>query len=72
MLLFLGRITGSSTEYRINNKVVNNAQYTAKLESLGILVKAKNFLVFQVQYITACMNPEMNRRLYSSRSKLLM
>ena len=42
------RIVGSGTEYRIDNKIVTPQQYTSKLESLGILVKAKNFLVFQV------------------------
>ena len=42
------RIVGSGTEYRIDNKTVSPQQYTSKLESLGILVKAKNFLVFQV------------------------
>ena len=46
--VFLYRIVGSGTEYRIDNKVVSPQQYTSKLESLGILVKAKNFLVFQV------------------------
>ncbi|RMX38379.1 hypothetical protein pdam_00005515 [Pocillopora damicornis] len=44
---FTRKIVGSGTEYRIDNKVVTPQQYTSKLESLGILVKAKNFLVFQ-------------------------
>ncbi|XP_078369218.1 structural maintenance of chromosomes protein 1A-like [Oculina patagonica] len=44
---FTRKIVGSGTEYRIDNKVVSPQQYTSKLESLGILVKAKNFLVFQ-------------------------
>lgn len=42
------RIVGSGTEYRIDDKVVTPQVYTNKLEQLGILVKAKNFLVFQV------------------------
>lgn len=45
---FYYRIVGSGTEYRIDSKIVSPQQYTSKLESLGILVKAKNFLVFQV------------------------
>lgn len=44
---FTRKIVGSGTEYRIDNKTVSPQQYTLKLESLGILVKAKNFLVFQ-------------------------
>ncbi|KAJ7391317.1 Structural maintenance of chromosomes protein 1B, partial [Desmophyllum pertusum] len=44
---FTRKIVGSGTEYRIDNKIVTPQQYTSKLESLGILVKAKNFLVFQ-------------------------
>eukprot|EP00117_Sycon_ciliatum_P043766 scpid25552/ scgid31647/ Structural maintenance of chromosomes protein 1A len=48
-LLFTRTIVASSnsTEYRLNKKQVTYAQYAAKLESLNILIKAKNFLVFQ-------------------------
>ncbi len=35
------------SEYRINDKVVQYTQYNAALEKENILVKAKNFLVFQ-------------------------
>lgn len=38
--------TGGS-EYRINNKPVSANQYNAALEEENILIKAKNFLVFQ-------------------------
>ena len=41
-------ITGSSSEYRINNKVVSSQEYAESLAALGVLIKAKNFLVFQV------------------------
>eukprot|EP00531_Pseudo-nitzschia_arenysensis_P017492 CAMPEP_0116135988 /NCGR_PEP_ID=MMETSP0329-20121206/11482_1 /TAXON_ID=697910 /ORGANISM="Pseudo-nitzschia arenysensis, Strain B593" /LENGTH=1366 /DNA_ID=CAMNT_0003630821 /DNA_START=225 /DNA_END=4325 /DNA_ORIENTATION=+ len=34
-------------DYRINNKVVSYKQYEDKLASIGVLVKARNFLVFQ-------------------------
>ncbi|KDN52242.1 hypothetical protein K437DRAFT_221032 [Tilletiaria anomala UBC 951] len=39
-------LSGSS-EYRINGKSISYAQYNSKLEQYNILVKAKNFLVFQ-------------------------
>ncbi|XP_047336819.1 structural maintenance of chromosomes protein 1 [Impatiens glandulifera] len=35
------------SEYRIDGRVVNWDDYNGKLKSLGILVKARNFLVFQ-------------------------
>ena len=54
MPFFYFRIVGSGTEYRIDNKIVSPQQYTSKLESLGILVKAKNFLVFQVMPTLGC------------------
>uniref|UniRef100_A0AAQ6IKM6 Structural maintenance of chromosomes protein 1A n=1 Tax=Anabas testudineus TaxID=64144 RepID=A0AAQ6IKM6_ANATE len=42
-------IVGASSEYRINNKVVGLPEYSEELEKLGILIKARNFLVFQVK-----------------------
>ncbi|CAI2190961.1 2319_t:CDS:10, partial [Funneliformis geosporum] len=39
-------ISGAS-EYKINNKVVTYAKYNSTLEQQNILVKARNFLVFQ-------------------------
>lgn len=39
---------GSSSEYKINNRVVQLSEYSEELEKLGILIKARNFLVFQV------------------------
>uniref|UniRef100_A0A8C2CD46 Structural maintenance of chromosomes protein 1A n=1 Tax=Cyprinus carpio TaxID=7962 RepID=A0A8C2CD46_CYPCA len=47
-LSFSRIIIGSSSEYRINNKVVGLSEYSDELEKLGILIKARNFLVFQV------------------------
>ncbi|KAJ5712737.1 Structural maintenance of chromosomes protein 1 [Penicillium malachiteum] len=35
------------SEYRINNKVVNAQQYNEALEEENILIRARNFLVFQ-------------------------
>lgn len=47
-LVFTRAITGAGgSEYRIDHRVVNWDDYNAKLKSLGILVKARNFLVFQ-------------------------
>lgn len=34
-------------EYQINHKTVTFKQYEAKLASIGVLLKARNFLVFQ-------------------------
>jgi len=45
-------IIGSGTEYRISGKVVSSQEYQGRLESLSILIKAKNFLVFQVAMVT--------------------
>ncbi len=48
-------VSGSSSEYRINNKVVGLSDYSEELEKLGILIKARNFLVFQVyMHMTSC------------------
>uniref|UniRef100_A0A8C3UXC1 Structural maintenance of chromosomes protein n=1 Tax=Catharus ustulatus TaxID=91951 RepID=A0A8C3UXC1_CATUS len=38
-------IVGSSSEYKINNRVVQLSEYSEELEKLGILIKARNFLV---------------------------
>lgn len=48
-LQFTRTITGAGgSEYRIDGRVVTWDEYNSKLKSLGILVKARNFLVFQV------------------------
>ncbi|GAA5978729.1 hypothetical protein JCM11641_006157 [Rhodosporidiobolus odoratus] len=39
--------TSGSSEYKINGKTVTYKRYNEQLESFNILVKAKNFLVFQ-------------------------
>lgn len=49
---FTRTITGQGgSEYRIDNRVVTWDDYNAKLKSFGILVKARNFLVFQVSIL---------------------
>lgn len=42
--------SAGASEYRIDGKAVNWDEYNAKLKSLDILVKARNFLVFQVPW----------------------
>ncbi|CAH8381616.1 unnamed protein product [Eruca vesicaria subsp. sativa] len=45
---FTRTITSSGgSEYRVDNRVVNLEEYNGKLRSIGILVNARNFLVFQ-------------------------
>lgn len=39
--------TKGSGEYQVNGKTVTFKQYEAKLASIGVLLKARNFLVFQ-------------------------
>ncbi|EED12277.1 cohesin complex subunit (Psm1), putative [Talaromyces stipitatus ATCC 10500] len=39
--------SGGVSEYRINNKIVTAQQYNEALEAENILIKARNFLVFQ-------------------------
>lgn len=63
-LQFTRTITGSGgSEYRIDGKVVTWDEYNAKLKSLGILVKARNFLVFQVSnlFLLPCFAPSTSK-----------
>ncbi len=46
-LSFCRSVSGSSSDYRINDQVVSSSHYLSELEKMGINVKAKNFLVFQ-------------------------
>jgi len=39
--------SNGSGEYRVNNKTVTFAQYEKELAKIGVLLKARNFLVFQ-------------------------
>lgn len=40
-------VNGNSSDYRINDQSVSRQDYAAKLEILGVNVKARNFLVYQ-------------------------
>ena len=62
-LLFTRTITGNTSEYFINNEPVLYAAYNQALEAENILVKARNFLVFQgdVETIAAKSPKELAR-----------
>lgn len=58
--------SGSFTsEYSIDGEVTNSDQYLTQLASLGILVKARNFLVFQgdIESVAAMNGKELTRML---------
>lgn len=44
---FCRYVQGSSSDYKIDNNPVSKQDYAKQLESLGINVKARNFLVYQ-------------------------
>ncbi|XP_054905326.1 structural maintenance of chromosomes protein 1A isoform X2 [Poeciliopsis prolifica] len=63
-------IIGASSEYRINNKVVGLPEYSEELEKLGILIKARNFLVFQGAVESIAMkNPKERTTLFEEISR---
>ncbi|XP_058619276.1 structural maintenance of chromosomes protein 1A isoform X2 [Onychostoma macrolepis] len=63
-------IIGSSSEYRINSKVVGLSDYSEELEKLGILIKARNFLVFQGAVESIAMkNPKERTTLFEEISR---
>ncbi|XP_031422756.1 LOW QUALITY PROTEIN: structural maintenance of chromosomes 1A, like [Clupea harengus] len=63
-------IIGSSSEYRINGKVVGLPEYSEELEKLGILIKARNFLVFQGAVESIAMkNPKERTALFEEISR---
>ncbi|XP_039572480.1 structural maintenance of chromosomes protein 1A-like, partial [Passer montanus] len=63
-------VPGSSSEYKINNRVVQLSEYSEELEKLGILIKARNFLVFQVGRVSIAMkNPKERTALFEEISR---
>ncbi|KAI4880597.1 hypothetical protein NFI96_012195, partial [Prochilodus magdalenae] len=63
-------IIGSSSEYRIDSKVVGLSDYSEELEKLGILIKARNFLVFQGAVESIAMkNPKERTALFEEISR---
>ncbi|XP_075041083.1 structural maintenance of chromosomes protein 1A isoform X2 [Mixophyes fleayi] len=68
--IFSRHIIGGSSEYRINSKVVQLAEYSDELEKLGILIKARNFLVFQGAVESIAMkNPKERTALFEEISR---
>uniref|UniRef100_A0A8B9S5X9 Structural maintenance of chromosomes protein 1A n=1 Tax=Apteryx owenii TaxID=8824 RepID=A0A8B9S5X9_APTOW len=59
-----------SSEYKINNRVVQLSEYSEELEKLGILIKARNFLVFQGAVESIAMkNPKERTALFEEISR---
>ena len=42
-----------TSEYRVDGRKVDEKEYTKKLKSVGLLVKSRNFLVFQNEVFSA-------------------
>ena len=58
-------LANGSSEYKINQKTVPYGVYSEALEEQGILIKAKNFLVFQgdVEAVAAQSPKDLTRML---------
>ncbi|XP_044133792.1 structural maintenance of chromosomes protein 1B [Bufo gargarizans] len=54
-------IVGNSSDYRLNNKQVGRALYISELEKIGIIVKARNCLVFQGEVESIAMKKPKER-----------
>ncbi|XP_056373472.1 structural maintenance of chromosomes protein 1B [Hyla sarda] len=54
-------IVGNSSDYRLNNKSVGRAAYILELERIGIIVKARNCLVFQGEVESIAMKKPKER-----------
>lgn len=68
--VFSRHIISGSSEYRINSKVVQLSEYSDELEKLGILIKARNFLVFQGAVESIAMkNPKERTALFEEISR---
>ncbi|KAK3564796.1 hypothetical protein QTP86_027827, partial [Hemibagrus guttatus] len=63
--IFSRTVSGESSEYRVNGRQVTPTRYTAELEKIGVVVKARNCLVFQgtVESI-AMMNAKERTKLF--------
>ena len=71
-LQFTRTITSSGgSEYRIDGTPVTWDEYNARLKSLDILVKARNFLVFQVSISFSCITFPLNFVISLFRSYLI-
>ncbi|XP_019371471.1 PREDICTED: structural maintenance of chromosomes protein 1B isoform X1 [Gavialis gangeticus] len=62
-------IQGSSSEFLYNDKPVSRSVYTAELEKIGIIVKARNCLVFQGEVeLIAMKKPKERTQLFEQIS----
>lgn len=62
-------IVGGSSEFRFNDKVVSRSVYIAELQKIGIIVKARNCLVFQGEVESIAMTkPKERTRLFEQIS----
>ncbi|XP_048863361.1 structural maintenance of chromosomes protein 1B isoform X4 [Brienomyrus brachyistius] len=46
-IVFKRTVAGDASEYRINGRLVTFTEYASALEKIGVLIKARNCLVFQ-------------------------
>ena len=51
-----GITAAGASEYRVDDRVVTWDEYSNRMKSLGILAKARNFLVFQVNGTNTCLH----------------
>ncbi|KAM4675560.1 structural maintenance of chromosomes protein 1B-like [Discoglossus pictus] len=56
-------IIGGSSEYRFNDKPIGRSSYIKELEKIGIIVKARNCLVFQGEVESIAMKKPKDRTL---------
>ncbi|CAN2389511.1 Structural maintenance of chromosomes [Pristimantis euphronides] len=56
-------IIGNASDYRLNNKQIGRAAYIAELQNIGIIVKARNCLVFQGEVESIAMKKPKERTL---------
>ena len=65
-----GTAEAYTSHYRIDGREVRWDAYNARLQSYGILVQARNFLVFQARTTTVLSKPKATRMPLSSASDL--
>nr|XP_023666114.1 structural maintenance of chromosomes protein 1B-like isoform X2 [Paramormyrops kingsleyae] len=62
-IIFKRTVAGDASEYRVSGKLVTFTEYTSALQKIGVLIKARNCLVFQgtVESIAMKSAKEMSR-----------
>uniref|UniRef100_A0A915Q3C1 Structural maintenance of chromosomes protein n=1 Tax=Setaria digitata TaxID=48799 RepID=A0A915Q3C1_9BILA len=70
MRAFTRLVTGSGSEYRVDDKTVTPQQYGHALEEINVFMKAKNFLVYQGQVEQVAMkNPRELTQMFEEISR---